>query len=162
MPNWAHIHVMINHLPIIGFPLVAVVLAMGLARRSRDLLLVATALTVLIGAGTFAVKQSGEQAEEVVEQAVWADDDLIHEHEEAAEKATIAALVTALIAAAVWFRLRGQAAPALGGPTLVLALLLVTSGLMAWTALEGGPIRHDEFGGGRPVPGREVELPTDR
>lgn len=157
MPNWAHIHLMINHLPIIGFPLVAAVLAVGLVRRSRDLLLTATALAVLLGAATFAVKQSGEEAEEVIESAAWASETRIHAHEEAAEKATIAALVTALIAAVMWLRLRAGPAVVLGGPTVVLALLLVTSALMAWTALEGGPIRHDEIATPPPRGERERE-----
>ena len=146
MFDWAHIHVMINHLPIIGLPIAAAVLALGMAQRSRDLLLAAALLTVVIGASSFAVKQTGERAEEAVEELAWADHETIHDHGEAGEKATIAALVAALTAAVVGWRLRGQAVITLGGPAVLLVLLLATAGLMAWTGLEGGEIRHDEFG----------------
>jgi hypothetical protein len=153
MFDWAHIHVMINHLPIIGLPITAAVLALGMAQRSRDLVLAATVLAVVIGGSSFAVKQTGEWAEEVVEDLAWANHDVIHDHEEAGEKATIAALVAALTAAVIGWRARGQAVLTLGGPALLLILLLATSGLMAWTGLEGGEIRHDEFGALRPSAG---------
>lgn len=150
MLDWPHLHVMSNHLPIIGLPIAAALLAWGMARRSRDLLRAAAALTIVVGAASFAVKQTGERAEDALEQAAWADHDVIHEHEEAGEKATIAALVAVLAAGLVAWRLRGQAPVTLGGPALLLALLLAASGLMAWTGLEGGKIRHDEFGRGAP------------
>jgi hypothetical protein len=156
MPNWAHVHLMINHIPVIGFPLVGLVLATGLVRRSRDLVLTGLALAVLLAGASFAVKQSGERAEEVVEPAAWASEARIHDHEEAGERATIAALVTGLVAALAWLRARGQAAPGRQAPGAVLALVLVTSALMAW-ALEGGPIRHDEIAS--PPAAREAEAP---
>jgi hypothetical protein len=153
MFDWAHIHVMINHLPIIGLPISAAVLALGMAKRSRDLIVAAAILTVVIGAASFAVKQTGEWADEAVEDLAWANHDVIHDHEEAGEKATIAALLAALTAAVVGWRARDQAVLALGGPAVLLLLLLATSGLMAWTGLEGGEIRHDEFGALRPSAG---------
>jgi len=145
MPNWAHLHVMFNHLPIIGLPLVTLLLAIGMARRSRELVAVAAALTVLLGGASLAVKYSGEEAEEVVEDLSWADRQAIHDHEEAGEKATLAALATAVVAVVVGARAIGQAVLGLGGPALLLLMLLGTSGLMAWTGLEGGEVRHDEF-----------------
>ncbi|MGE0552909.1 MAG: hypothetical protein AB7R55_05720 [Gemmatimonadales bacterium] len=151
MPNWAHLHVMINHLPIIGLPLVTLLLVIGMGRRSRELVATAAALTVLLGAGSLLVKHSGEEAEEVVEELSWADRQVIHNHEEAGEKATLAALATALVAVVVGARAIGQAVLGLTGPALLLVMLLGSSGLMAWTALEGGEIRHDEF-----------SLPADR
>lgn len=162
MLDWPHLHVMTNHLPIIGFPIAAALLALGMAKRSRDILGAAVALTIVVGAGSFVVKQTGERAEEALEELAWADHDRIHEHEEAGEKATIAALVAALVAAGVGWRMRGQATVQLGAPGLLLALLLAVSGLMAWTGLEGGAIRHDEFGAAARAPAAVSDDDRDR
>src|SRR2546430_11241591 len=93
MSNWAQLHVMVNHIPIIGLPLTCLVLAFGLLRNWAEVTRVALVLGLLLGVGTYGVKLSGDEAEEVVEDLAWANRDRIHEHDEMAEKAAIAALV---------------------------------------------------------------------
>lgn len=160
MPNWAHLHVMFNHVPIVGIPLVTLVLAIGLLRKSQEVLRISLVLSLLLGAGTYAVKFVGEEAEEVVEDLAWANKDRIHDHEELAEKATIAALLGAAVAAFTLWRARGGKTvdSRFAGGTLVI--MLVASVVLGLTAFEGGEIRHDEFGGA--VPGAEVEERDER
>jgi hypothetical protein len=146
--NPAHLHLMLNHLPVIGVPLVGALLACGLFRRSRELYRTALVAAVVVAAFTYPVFLTGEPAEDRVEDTAWASKDLIHEHEERAEAALIAVLVTGGIAAFGLWQSRGgrEGSRLIGG--LTLAGLAVGAGLLAWTALAGGPIRHDEIRAG--------------
>lgn len=145
MPNWAHVHVMLNHIPIVGVPLAALLLGLGHVRRSGEMIRTASAILVLLGVATIGVKLTGEPAEEAVEQAAWFNEGAVETHEELANVATIVVVAASLVAAAAWWR--GRRAPP--GRALVLVQLLLAglaSGILAAAALRGGAIRHDEFG----------------
>ena len=146
--NPAHLHLMLNHVPVIGVPLVATLLAWALSRGSREIHRVALGAAVIVAALTYPVFLTGEPAEERVEDATWARESLIHEHEERAEAALIAVLLTGAIAVLGLWQSRGnrQTSRSLGG--LTLAGLAVSAGLLGWTALLGGPIRHEEIRAG--------------
>lgn len=162
--NAAQLHLTLNHLPLIGALVVALFLTWGLVRRSRDLLRASLVLTVVLAIMTYPVVLSGGSAEEMVEEAAWASETLIHEHEERGEKALIAMLLTGAVAAIGLWRLRGHREPDRLVPGITLALLVVSSGVLAWTALAGGEIRHDEIRSGavQPAVTHEGEVGSER
>lgn len=143
--NPAQLHLALNHLPLIGALLAAFLLAWGIVRRSQDLLRAAMVLTVFLAAVTYPVVRSGQSAEEMVKESAWASETLIHEHEERGEKALIAMLLSGAVALLGLWRLRSPREAERVVPSITLAALLVSSGLLAWTALAGGEIRHDEI-----------------
>lgn len=143
--NPAHLHLMFNHLPVIGVPLVGALLAWALFRRSRELYRVALGSAVILAALTYPVFLTGEPAEERVEDASWMREQLVHEHEERAEAALIAVLVTGAMAAFGLWQTRGGRMPNFKAGGVTLAGLAVSAGLLGWTAQLGGPIRHDEI-----------------
>jgi hypothetical protein len=144
----AHIHLMINHLPIIGTPLVAGLMLWGLLRRSRELQRTAMGAAIMVAALTYPVFLTGEPAEERVEDSSWMQERLVHEHEERAEAGLIAILLTGMLGAVVLWQSRGGRSVPIGTASLTLGGLVVSSGLLGWAALAGGVIRHDELRGG--------------
>jgi len=141
----AHLHLMVNHLPIIGVPLVAALLAWGLFRRNRDITRTALGAAVVIAALSYPVFLTGEGAEEQVEDTSWLQEPMVHEHEARGEAALIATLVVGALAAfGVW---QSRAARPVSGTVagVTLAGLGLCSALFGWTALAGGNIRHDEI-----------------
>jgi hypothetical protein len=143
--NPAHLHLMFNHLPVVGVPLVAALLGWALFRRSRELYRVALGGAVILAALTYPVFLTGEPAEERVEDASWMRERLVHEHEERAEAALIAVLVTGAMAAFGLWQTRGERKPNFTTGGITLAGLAISTGLLGWTAQLGGPIRHDEI-----------------
>ncbi len=142
--NPAHLHLMVNHLPIIATPLVAALLLWGLIRGSRELRRTALGAAVIVAALSYPVFLTGEPAEEKVEDAGWMQERLVHEHEERAEAGLIAIFITGALGLVVlWQSRSGREVPG-GTAALTLAGLLVSSGLFGWSALAGGAIRHDE------------------
>jgi hypothetical protein len=162
--NPAHLHLMLNHLPVVGVPLVGALLGWALIRGSREIHRVALGGAVILAALTYPVFLTGEPAEDSVEKAGWFQDRAVEEHEERAEAALVAVLITGGLALFGLWQSRGgrKTSAALGG--LTLAGLAVSAGLLAWTALLGGPIRHDEIRGtmAASVPAGASERDDDR
>ncbi len=142
-----HLHLIINHLPIMGVPLVAALLAWGILRDSREVTRTALGAAVVVAALAYPVFLTGEPAEEGIEHTPGFSEQLVHDHEERAEAALIAVLLTGAAAAgAFWMSRKTEGTPrALGGITL--AGLLVSAGLLGLTGLSGGQIAHDEIRG---------------
>lgn len=86
--NDAHLHLLVNHFPIIGLIIGTVVLLFGIILKS--VVTRKVALAILFFAALFSIPSfsSGEGAEEVIEHSPAMNelvDHLIHEHEEKAE-----------------------------------------------------------------------------
>ncbi len=137
------LHLAVNHFPLLGGAIVIVLFGWALVARSRDLTKAAFVLTLVCGIAGFVAKQSGEAAEEQVEHLPWANEELIHEHEEAGEWAFYLLGLAGLGAAVGLFRMRGGK-DARVEAMIVLALAVVAFAATAKTALEGGRIRHEE------------------
>ena len=146
-----HLHLMLNHIPVLGTIFVAIVLIWGLMRRSREITSLGLIFTVLLALATIPVYLTGEPTQHQQEHAAWYDRGRVHEHEEKAETGLIAVLITGAIAlGALYFRRGGR--PGNGAVTgVALVALLISAGLFALAALEGGQIHHEELRSGSAV-----------
>lgn len=151
-----HLHLLLNHAPILGGALALAILAWGLLRRSREIARLALGLLFLFGALTYPVSLSGEQAEERIEGAPWVVEDLVQEHEERAEAALAAMLVAGALALGALVLSRGgrPLQPIASGMVLAAGCLAIA--LLVRTGLAGGVIRHDELRGAQ-APAGETE-----
>ena len=149
--NTAHLHLMLNHLPVLGAPLLLALLAYGLGRRLPEVIRVALWCTAALGVVALAVYFTGEPAEELVESLPTFDHDLVERHEAVAVVTTAVLVVTAALAgAALWLARRGGRLTATA-TRLVLVGLLASSVAVAATAWTGGPIGHPEIRAGAPA-----------
>jgi hypothetical protein len=142
-----HLHLLLNHVPVIGVYFILFVLVVALARRSDAIGKIGLAMLVGVALATVAVYFTGEPAEDAVEGLAGVSETLIHSHEDAAVMAFIATGVAGVAALGLllWYRRRPLTRWAVGGS---LALTLTAAGLMAWTANLGGQIRHSEIRSG--------------
>lgn len=164
MINAAHWHVLLNHIPIIGVPMVAILLVWGLSKVNEAMIRLALLATVVMGGAAWLVETTGGKAEDEIKDAkyAWVSRERIHDHEEAGEKAEIAAIATGVLALGVLVMARGGKPPHRSATYAVLLGLGVSAALLGWTGWEGGKIRHDEFGltttaDQAPMPGQEAE-----
>lgn len=160
--NATHLHLITNHLPVVGFALSAIALIWGMYSKSRSTLLLAFTLIFISAVGGFIAGNTGESAEEAVENNIGITHDSIHEHEEAAEAAmpfVIASGILSLVAGFLLFKNHKFA-----GLSQWALLLAVTAGcgLSMRAGWLGGKIRHVQELNAAPTDQREIEHEDDK
>jgi len=145
--NAAQVHLMLNHVPVIGVILATLLLAVGLGMRSRDVVRVTFGLFVVLALSGVVVYLTGEPVEEMVEDQPGVEHETLEAHEEFSLPATIALGIVGLVSLVGLIRSwRAERVPrGLAIATFVLAI--IASGMMGWTAHLGGLIRHEELRG---------------
>lgn len=148
MFNGAQVHLLLNHLPILGIPFSTALLLYGLWRKNLEIQKLSMGALVLVGLLTIPAFLSGEAAEEVVENVAGVSEAMIEEHEEFSEISFwfLEGLAVVALAGLVYFREPRKLPKWL--PVLILAGMFVGSGLMAWTGHLGGQINHPEIRSG--------------
>jgi len=143
--NWAHVHLMINHFPVIGVLGGILLLAYALVRKSEEVKMVSFGVFVLIALITIPVFLTGEGAEDVVKHIPGVTETYIGRHEELAELTLVLMEILGVLSliGLVLLKLRG-AIPIII-VILVLVMSLVTATFVSITANLGGQIRHTEI-----------------
>lgn len=144
-----HLHLILNHVPLIGMAFVLLILGVAMWRRNDGMGRLGLVVMVGLAAVTAVVFLSGEPAEEAIESIAGVSEAMIHPHEEAAEASLIATGIAGVLALIVLGIYRRRALPRwVTGVALIAAL--VASSMLGWTANLGGQIRHTEIGGSVP------------
>lgn len=141
-----HLHLMLNHVPVLGVVFAFVVGIIGFLFKSKAVTRVALGMLVFSAIIAVPVYLTGEPAEEVVENLAGVSEAVIEQHESAAVLSLILACVTGGLALLTLLlgRLRTSRLPEFLAATTLFAAL-VTTGSMLWTANLGGQIRHSEI-----------------
>ena len=144
-----HLHLLLNHLPILGSFFGLALLAGGSVSHGGQLWLTRAALAFFIVVGVSAVgaNLTGESAEHAVMKLPGVTRRAIHEHEEASEVALIAASLLGAAALATLLLQQRNHPATRRALWAVWGLALITAGLMARTGYEGGKIRRPELRG---------------
>lgn len=146
--NDAHLHMVINHFPIIGLIIGALILLAGIILRSAVTRKVA--FTVLLFSCIFALPAfgSGEDAEEIVEHLPTMTEEghhLIHEHEEKAEFFMIFAWSVIGLSIVSLFVEWKKKNLAIYTSLLTLVVALAGSYIAREVGTSGGEIAHPEI-----------------
>lgn len=142
--NGAHLHLILNHFPIVGLFFGLAILGAGIAMKQELLRKTAYVIFIFVALINIPVFLSGEEAEDIVE-AMGISHDLIHEHEEIAEMAIWLVNALGLLAlAALWMTVKKKPlANALAFLTLLFSIGVLA--VMGKVGATGGEIRHEEI-----------------
>ena len=143
--NDAHIHLLVNHLPII-LPAVGVLLLVtGFLAKSEAVKRTGFMILILGAIFTIFAMKSGEGAEDVIKKLDEASKDYVHAHEEKAETfALLSYILGALSIFALWASFKRKS---FSNILTVIALIfaLVVMYYAKQTGETGGEIRHTEI-----------------
>lgn len=142
--NAIHLHLLLNHVPVIGAVIGVALLGLALARRSDEIGKAALGLFVVLAGVSAIVFVTGEPAEELVENLPGFSEALTHQHEEVAEGALVGMVAVGVFSAFGLLRYWKRPLARWITPT-ALVLSLGASGLMGYAANLGGQIRHTEI-----------------
>ena len=143
--GWPHIHLLINHVPVLGvmFGLILAIVAFWL--NHGEFKKMALWVSLIAGAAAGLVYFTGEQAEEALLRAPGISQPLVLAHDDAAFYAVVAAVALAVLSLAALLLMRRKMPwPRWLAPAWFLVAVL-TAGLISWTANLGGRIRHPEI-----------------
>jgi len=151
--NAPHVHLILNHLPVVVTPIGLVILLLGLLRRNAEFVKVGLGVVLAAALLTVPTYLTGEPAADVVGNLEGVPSELIERHEDVAGQAFAVVGLAGIAALAVLvLQWRRKAVPqALMLATVALAL--AASVWMGVTANLGGQIRHSEIRA-RETPGR--------
>ena len=143
--NDAYLHLVINHFPIFSMLFGLMILGWGLWKKQQAIQNIAMVLFILGAVTSYVAVETGEGAEDVIEDYVTSiSHDVIHDHEEAAEIAMWFSLLTGGLALAGLFAANYK----LRYKNVLMGILFVAAtaavGILLYTAYEGGKIRHPE------------------
>ena len=144
----AHLHLALNHVPVLGTLFATGLLAYGLWRDHAGLQKGALGLLVAVGAVAVAVYLTGEPAEEIVDGLAGVSHEALEAHEAWGWYAALTSIGTGLLSlGALLYRWAASALPRriVRG---VFLLALAGSTLMVYTAALGGKVHHPELRAG--------------
>ena len=139
-----HLHLLINHVPVIASFIGALILLYGIITKSYHTKNAAYLILLLAAVGGGIAFLTGEEAEHVAEKLPGVTEEWIHDHEEAAEKAIIGIMVLGL-ASLVGLLMNRRPSGGRITSWIVLVIALATFGITAYAAYLGGSIRHTEI-----------------
>ena len=146
---WVHIHITINHFPIILAVTGALAALLGLARSRRGIWLYATVSLALAAITAVPTYFTGGPAEHLLGHAWYLAPESIHRHESAALIAVLLTGLAGLVALVAWRRLvrypRELTLPA-GLRAAVVITAVAAAAMIGYTSLLGGRIIHDAPG----------------
>ena len=143
--NDAHLHLLVNHFPIIGTIFGLGILITGIILKNNVIKNVAYVLFIISAIFAAVSMATGEGAEEIAENLPSVTDQLIHEHEEMAEKLALVLYglgAVSLLGLFLNFR-KHTLANLISYLVVIIAVAGVVLGKLAGTT--GGEIRHTEI-----------------
>ena len=143
--NDAHLHMVVNHFPIIGTIFGLGILISGLFLKNNSVKNTAYVLFIVAAIFGFLSMSTGEGAEEIVEDFPNIGKKIIHEHEELAEKLALVLYALGLISImGLYLNIKKHAkAKWITFLALIIAIIAVFLGKEVGTS--GGEIRHTEI-----------------
>ncbi len=146
---WAHFHLTVNEVPIIGFFLAAVFFGLSLINKKRNGWAHAGMLTLGISVvGGLLTFFSGDPAVDVISGQARTSNRALTQHHVRSIYAISFAVITAALAVIATLKARKA-----GGQypvrwlRVVLIFTVLTLGALGWTGLAGGRINHPELQG---------------
>lgn len=143
--NEIHKHLIINHFPIVGIILAALVLFVGLLMRNDLVKRVAFGLFILTAILTLPTNKTGEDAEHTISKVEGINESMVEEHEDMAGFGFWSAIITGLLSI-VAFYLSYSGNDLRGVLAFVVFIASFAAIYFMWqTGLSGGKIRHSEI-----------------
>lgn len=140
------LHLLTNHLPIIGTMAALLVVILGMLRKNDGAITAGLIIYVVMAVAVVPAYLSGEEAEERVEEIAGVSHDVIHEHEEMAELSLWLTSLSGLLAIGALFTRSKQSSLAPKFAMAFVVLAIIAFGQAARTGHEGGKIRRPDLG----------------
>lgn len=143
--NDAHLHMVVNHFPIVGTIVAIGILIAGLLNKNQSIINTAYVLFIIGAVFGILSMNTGEGAEELVEDMPGIGWKIIHEHEELAEKMALLLDVLGILSlVGFYFQYKNNPKQKLVS-CLLLVLSIASLFVIQKVGTSGGEISHTEI-----------------
>ena len=143
--NLTHVHLITNHIPVIGTGIGILILLLGMYRKSLEVQFAAYFILIASTFGAIIAYFSGEPAIESVEYIFDVSERSIEAHADAARITFFSMLILAMMSLIAMLIITKKPLRASAFAQIVLLVAAISFGLAAYTANLGGKIRHTEI-----------------
>ena len=143
--NEAHLHMVVNHFPIIGTILAIGILVAGLLNKNQSIINTAYVLFVIGAIFGILSMNTGEGAEELVEDMPGIGWKIIHEHEELAEKMALLLDILGVLSLVGFYLQYKKNAKEKLVSYIILLIGIASLFVIQKVGTSGGEIRHTEI-----------------
>ena len=145
LAHLAHLHLLLNHFPTVGFSVGLGLFVIALFRNSDDLKRASLVIFFIIAVLIIPTYMTGKAAQQAVTGQDGVSDVVIETHQDAALLAFSFMVIVGFLSWLALWQYRRTSRMARSNLTAILILSVVTFGLMARAADMGGSIRHPEI-----------------
>lgn len=156
--NTTHLHLLLNHFPIIGTLIGSSLMLWGIIRNQTNIKTTSSILLVLMAIIAIPVYLTGEPAEESVEKLPGVLESMIELHEDAASLAIWLMGITGIVALWALFLERRKSKIAKNAFLATFLFAVICFAAMARTGYYGGQIRHTELNVGATAATQQVDV----
>lgn len=136
--NYAYIHILLTHIPVVAFPVLNILLIISLIYKNKFMKKIILIFMVLIGSFVVPVYLTGEPAFNAIDNYPGVRENIVEPHEEMGKKALVIVSLEIITIIAAFFVEKNFLEFA------NLALAFLASLALIYTAYLGGKIRHTE------------------
>ncbi len=160
--NQTHIHLVLNHFPIVGSLIGTLLLLWGLISRNFQLQKTASVILLVMSVLAIPVFLTGEAAEHTVENIAGISNAAVEAHEDSAKISIwfmVASGFAALMALVMYWR-KNLVFKTLFAATFFISI--ASFGAIAWTGYTGGQVRHTELATNASTAGEVNAIESDK
>jgi uncharacterized membrane protein len=143
--NWAYIHVILNHFPIVGVIIGTLILIAGMAFKNEGIKISGLGTLVFAALMAVVVDLTGDPAKETVKGMPDIVQSLVSRHEDIASVALFLIIPAGLLAALTLYSIYKKERSVRFLLIITLVLSLISCAAMGYAGRTGGQIRHTEF-----------------
>lgn len=143
--NLTHLHLITNHIPVIGTAIGILILLAGMFRKSLELQVASYLIFILSAFGVIIAYFTGDSAAESVEYIYDVSERNIEAHANAARATFFCLLVLAFLSLIALLIVNKKPERSGTFAQIILLVAAISIGLAAYTSNLGGKIRHTEI-----------------
>lgn len=143
--NQTYIHLLMNHIPVVGTVFALLVLLYGIYKRSYHTQRAAYFLLLVAAIGSGITFFTGEGAEEFVENWAGFSKSAIEDHEDVGKLAWLSMLLVAIGAIGALILMKKKSDLYRSYSYIMVLIIAVSIAVSAYTGYLGGKIRHTEI-----------------
>ncbi|MFN8135899.1 MAG: hypothetical protein U0Z17_11975 [Bacteroidales bacterium] len=143
--NWAYLHILTNHFPIVGIVIGTMLLISGMVFKNEGIRISGLGTIVFASIMAIVADLTGDPAKDALHSLPGISESLINRHEDIASASLFLMIPCGLLAVLTIYSIIKKERSVFFLTIITLVLSLVSCAVMGYVGHTGGQIKHDEF-----------------